>query len=158
MTDAAPLVTLAARPCTLYSLRIAPLWDGEDERIALDGSLEEIIATIDREQSIASLTGNNTRPMRFCILEQQDAIYLPGPQQTFYARERKPVWKVMVPASGIYRRETIMSCLDRSAGRNAEKYANVLYLYPQAGEFYTYANNEIRPVDGSIFVLRAQAR
>jgi hypothetical protein len=158
MTDAEPLVTLAARPFTLYSLRIVPLWDGDAERIELGSDLQAIIDTIVGEKSVKSLIGNDIKPMRMCMIEREEAIFLPGSQQTFYARERTPVWKVMVPASGIYSRETIMSCMGRGVGRNTEKYENVLFSYPKAGEFYTFANNEIRPVDESVFVIEHPAR
>src|SRR5512145_3242 len=132
MTDAEPLVTLEARPLTVYTLRIAPLWDGAAERIELGGNLQAIVATIVGEKSVKSLIGNDIKPMRVCMIEREEAIYLPGSQKTFYARERTPVWKVMVPASGIYSRETIMSCRARGAGRNIEKYENVLFNYPKA--------------------------
>jgi hypothetical protein len=158
MTDEAATVKLDARPFTLYWLRIVPLWDGEAERIELGSNLQEIVATIVREKSVGSLIGNDIKPMRFCQIEQEAAIHLPGPQQTFYARERTPVWKVMVPASGIYSRETILSCMARSAGRNVEKYENLLFHYPKAVAFYTCSNNEIRPVDESVFVIEHQAR
>lgn len=158
MTDEAPIVTLEARPFTLFSLRIVPLWGGEAERIELGSDLQGIVDTILREKSVGSLIGKDIKPIRFCLIEQEDAIYLPGSQKTFYARERTPVWKVMVPASGIYNRETIMSCMARSAGRNVEKYENVLFHHPRAVEFYTFSNNEIRPVDDTVFIIEHQAR
>ncbi len=158
MANQTPLVTLDVQPFTAYALKIVPLWDGEAERIELGNNLQQIVEAILRDRSVASLVGNEAKPMRLCLIEAEAAIYLPGTGQTFYARERTPVWKIMVPAAGIYRRETIMSCLDRSAGRNLEKYQNLLFHYPQAVEFYTAANNDIRPVDASVFVIEPQAR
>lgn len=158
MASEAPGVAVEVRQFTLYSLRIVPLWEGEDERIELGSDLQGIVDTIVREKSVASLTGSGLKPMRFCQLEQQEAITVVRAGTTFYARERTPVWKVMVPAAGIYSRETILSCLARRAGRNIEKYENVLFQYPQATEFYTFSTNEIRPVDASVFVIEQQAR
>lgn len=153
-----PTVSLKVRPFTLYSLRIVPLWEGEAEHIELGGSLQEIIAVIIREKSAKSLIGGESKPMRFCQIEQEDALYLPGSQKNYYARERSPVWKVMVPASGIYSRDTIISCIGRSAGRNVEKYQNVLFHHPKADAFYTYSGSEIRPVDESVFIIEQQVR
>lgn len=158
MADTEQIVTLEARPFTLYSLRIVPLWDGDAERIELGSNLQTIVDTILREKSVGSLIGNDIKPMRFCHIEQEEAIELIRSQKNFYARERTPVWKVMVPASGIYRRETILSCMGRGAGRNLEKYENVLFHYPTAAEFYTYSNHEIRPVDDTVFVIEHRAR
>lgn len=158
MADEEQVVTLEARPFRLYSLRLVPLWDGDAERIELGSSLQDIVDTIVREKSVGSLIGKEIKPLRFCVIEQEEVIYLLRSQQTFYARERIPVWKVMVPASGIYSRETIMSCMARSAGRNIEKYENLLFHYPKAGEFYTFSNNEIRPVDESVFVIEHRSR
>lgn len=158
MADKEPMVQLEACPFTLYSLRIVPLWDGDVERIELGSNLQEIVDTIVRGKSVGSLIGKEIKPMRFCMIEQEEAIYLPGSQRTFYARERTPAWKLMVPAAGIYSRETIMSCMDRSAGRNIEKYENLLFHYPKAGEFYTFSNNEIRPVDDTVFVIEHRTR
>jgi hypothetical protein len=156
--DETPTLCLDVCPFTLYSLRIVPLWDGEAEYIELGGNLQAIVDTIVREKSLGSLPGNDIRPMRFCQIEQEEALFLPGSHKTFYARERSPVWKVMVPASGIYSRDTIMSCIGRSAGRNVEKYESVLCHHPQAVAFYTYSSNEIRPVDESVFIIEQQAR
>lgn len=152
------LVNLEARPITLYSLRIVPLWEGEAECIALGDNLQRIIDRIMTDRSVTALLGNDVKPMRFCMIEQEEAIFLPDTQQTFYAREQTPVWKVMVPASGIYSRETIMSCIARGAGRNIEKYENVLFNHPGAEAFYTFSSNEIRSVDASVFVIEHQAR
>jgi len=158
MADEEQTVKLDARPFRLYSLRIVPLWDGDAERIELGSNLQDIVDTIVREKSLRSLIGNDIKPMRICMIEQEEAIYLLRSQKTFYARERAPVWKLMVPSSGVYSRETIMSCMARSAGRNIEKYENVLFNYPKAVEFYTYSSNEIRPVDGTVFVIEHHAR
>ena len=152
------LVNLEARPITLYSLRIIPLWEGEAECIALGDNLQGIIDRIVADRSVAGFLGNDIKPMRFCVIEKEEAIFLPRTQQTFYAREQMPVWKVMVPASGIYSRETIMSCVTRGAGRNTEKYQNVLFHHPRAESFYTFSSTEIRPVDASVFVIEHQAR
>lgn len=158
MTDEEPIVELEARPFTLYYLKIVPLWDGDAEHIELGSNLQEIIDTIVREKSVRSLIGKVIKPMRVCMIEQEDAIYLLRTQRTFYARERTPVWNVMVPVSSIFSRETILSCMTRNAGGNTEKYKNVLYHYPQAVEFYTSFNDEIRPVDNSVFVIEHQSR
>jgi hypothetical protein len=158
MTDEEPIVELEARPFTLYYLQIVPLWDGDAEYIELGSNLQEIIDTIVREKSVRSLIGKAIKPMRVCMIEQEDAIYLLRTQKTFYARERTPVWNVMVPVSSIFSRETILSCMARNAGGNTEKYKNALYHYPQAVEFYTSFNDEIRPVDNSVFVIEFQSR
>ena len=158
MTQEAPLITLEAHPLTLYALRVLPLWEGDAEIFELNGTLAEILDTITRERSVGRLVGQDRKPMRYCRLEQQEAIVLPRTRQTFYARERTPVWKVMVPASGIYSRETIVSCLSRSTGRNADKYANALYQHPKAEAFYTYSNSEILPLDETVFVIEHPAR
>ncbi len=152
------VVELEARQFTLYSLRIHPLWEGEAECIELGSNLQVIIDTIVRERSVSYFLGNNLKPMRFCQLEQEEAITLVRSGKIFYGRERTPVWKVMIPTSGVYSRETILSCMARSAGRNIEKYENALFNYPKAVEFYTFSNNEIRPVDESVFVIKHHAR
>lgn len=153
-----PIVELAVQPFTLYSLRTVPLWDGDDERIELGRNLQEIVAIIVREKSVKNFISKSTRPMRLCMIEQEEAIYLPHSQKTFYSRERRQVWKMMVPASGIYSRETILTCIARNDGWNIEKYQNVLYQYPQTGKFYTGTNDEIRPVDDAVFVIEQLAR
>lgn len=158
MTDDEKIVKLEVRPFTLYSIRIVPLWDGDAERIELDSNLQDIIDTIVREKSVRSLVGKDVKPMRVCMIEQQEGICLLPTQQNFYAKERIPVWKVMVPVSGIYSRETILSCMARNSGGNIEKYKNVLYHHPQAVEFYTNSNDEIRPVDDAVFVIEHPAR
>lgn len=158
MTEGASLVTLEARRFARYSLRIVPLWEGEVERLELGSDLQALIDTIVRERSIANLVGGDLRPMRFCQLEQQDAIELPDTGQIFYAQACTPVWKVMVPAAGVYSRETILSCMGRSAGRTIEKYENALFHAPLANAFYTYSSNEIRPVDATVFVIEHQGR
>jgi len=152
------IVNQEVRQFTLYSLRITPLWEGETECIALGENLQVIIDRIVADRSVAGFLGNDIKPMRFCVIEQEKAIFLPRTQQTFYAREQTPVWKVMVPASGIYSRETIMSCMARGTGRNTEKYENVLFNHPGAEAFYTFSSNEIRPVDASVFVIEHQTR
>lgn len=158
MTQEAPSLTLEVRPFTLYWLRVFPLWEGEAELFDVAGGLPEILDVIARERSVSHFLGHDRKPMRFCRLEEQQAISLVRERKTFYSRERVPVWKVMVPASGVYSRETIMSCLARNTGRNSDKYANVLFLYPKATEFYTYSNSEIRPVDENVFVIDQPAR
>ncbi|TLM67197.1 MAG: hypothetical protein FDZ69_04725 [Deltaproteobacteria bacterium] len=158
MTSANQIVTLTARPFTLYSLRIVPLWEGETEHFELGRDLQPLIDTIVRDRSIAGLVGGDLKPMRFCQLEQQEAIELPDTGRIFYARDRTPVWKVMVPAAGIYSRETILSCLARGAGRNVEKYESALFHAPMANAFYTFSSNDIRPVDATVFVIEHRER
>lgn len=158
MADADRIITYAVRPLTRYSLRIVPLWDGDAECFALDGSLREIVETIMREKSVTRLIGGDVRPMRFCVIEEEEAIEVPALGKTFHAREHTPVWKVMVPAAGVYSRETILSCLTRSAGRNTEKYGNALFRHPGAAEFYTFSKDEIRPVDDTVFVIEHPSR
>ena len=152
------LVELTARRFTLYSLRIFPLWEGDSESIALGSDLQSIIGRIIRERSVGHFLGREPRPMRFCQLEQEEAIYLIDAQKTYFEKRQTPVWKVMVPASGVYSRETIMSCMARGTGRNIEKYESVLFQYPKAVEFYTYSVSEIRPVDEAVFVIEHQTR
>lgn len=158
MLDKEMIVQLDVRQFSLFSLRIYPLWEGEVECVELGSDLQMIIDTILGERSVAHFLGSEFKPMRFCQLEQEAALTLVRSGKTFYERERTPVWKVMVPASGVYSRETILSCISRGAGRNVEKYRNVLYLYPKRLEFYTFSNNEIRPVDESVFVIEHRAR
>jgi len=158
MTDKDQIVKLEARPFTLYSLRIVPLWNGDAERIELGSNLQDIIDTIVGDRSIRSLVGKDIKPMRVCVIERQEAISLLPTQKKYYARERIQVWKVMVPVSGIYSRETILSCMARNAGGNIEKYKNALYNYPQAVMFYTNSSDEIRPVDDTVFVIEYPAR
>lgn len=158
MADVDQPVTVDVHPFALFSLRIFPLWEGDAERVELGDNLPEIIERIVREKSVAHLIGTGGKPMRYCRIEQEEALYLPRSQQTFYARERTPVWKVMVPASGVYRRETILSCIARGAGRNTDKYEEVLFRYPKSAEFYNFSNNEILPVDDTVFVIERHAR
>lgn len=158
MTESPALVTLQARRFARYALRIVPLWEGEIERIELGGSLQALIDIIVTERSIASLVGGDLKPMRFCQLEQQEAIELPDTGQVFYSQACIPVWKVMVPAAGVYSRDTILSCIGRSTARNVEKYENALFHAPLANAFYTYSNHEIRPVDATVFVIEHQGR
>ena len=158
MNKGSSLVTLQARHFARYSLRIVPLWEGEIERIELGSDLQALIDTITRDRSIADLVGGDLKPMRFCQLEQQEAIELPDTGQVYYAQACTPVWKVMVPAAGIYSRETILSCMGRGIGRNVEKYENALFHAPLANAFYTYSSNEIRPVDATVFVIEHQGR
>lgn len=158
MADAGQAVMLEVVPFTLYSLRIFPLWAEEPARIELGNDLAAIIDRIVNEKSIGSLIGGEMKPMRFCVLEQEEAIRLVLAQKIYYEKRQTPVWKVMVPSSGVYSRETILSCIARNAGRNVEKYENVLFNHPKATCFYTYSDNEIRPVDETVFVLDPSAR
>lgn len=157
MADAGQAVTLEVIPFTVYTLRIFPLWAEDSERIELGNDLAAIIDRIVNERSVASLIGHEMKPMRFCVLEQEEAIRLVFAQKTYYEKKQTPVWKVMVPSSGVYSRETILSCIARNAGRNVEKYENVLFNHPKATRFYTYSGNEIRPVDDTVFVLDPSA-
>ncbi|GEM_PF-5972168 len=158
MTAHDPFAIIAARPVTLYLLRLQPLWEGDAECIELGSDLQEIVARIERERSVTGLLGGELKPMRYCVLEVERALCVEATGDIFHARERTPVWKVMVPASGIYSRDTIHSCLGRGAGRNTEKYETALFHYPQAREFYTYSSSEIRPVDEGVFVLEQPGR
>jgi hypothetical protein len=153
MPDLGQTVTLEVVPFTVYALRIVPLWAEDPERIELGNDLATIISKIVNEKSVGSLIGHEMKPMRFCQIEQEEAILLVLAQKTYYEKIQTPAWKVMVPFSGVYSRETILSCIDRNAGRNIEKYQNVLFNYPKATRFYTYSGNEIRPVDDTVFVL-----
>ena len=158
MTDAGPTVMLEAVPFMVYSLRIFPLWSGDPERIELGNDLQQIVDRIVREKSVGGLIGHNLKPMRFCQLEQEAAIHLPHSQRTYYENRQTAVWKIMVPAAGLYNRETILSCIARNAGRYVEKYENALFSHPKAALFYTYSSNEIRPVDETVFVLEQHAQ
>ena len=152
------ITTTTVRHFTVYSLRIFPLWEGEPERIVLEGPLEELVARISREKSVAGLIGSELKPMRLCLLEGQEAVTLLPTGRTYFEPDYTPVWKVMVPASGIYPRETIRSCITRNSGRNTEKYENVLFNHPAAEYFYNFSPSEIRPVDETIFVIEHQPR
>ena len=157
MADAGQIVTLEVVPFTVYALRIFPLWAEDPERIELGNDLAAIIGRIVNEKSVGSLIGHEIKPMRFCQIEQEEALRLVLAQKTYYEKVQTPVWKVMVPSSGVYSRGTILSCIARNAGRNVEKYENVLFNYPRATNFYTYSGNEIRPVDDAVFVLDPSA-
>jgi hypothetical protein len=157
MADTGQPIMLEVVPFTVYALRIFPLWAEEPERIELGNDLAAIIDRIVNEKSVGNLIGGEMKPMRFCLLEQEEAIRLVLAQKTYYEKRQIPIWKVMVPSSGVYSRETILSCIARNAGRNVEKYENVLFNHPKAARFYTYSGNEIRPVDETVFVLEPSA-
>jgi hypothetical protein len=71
-------------PCTGYGS--FPFWDGEAERFELGSDLQETVATIVRERSLGSLIGKHLKPMRVCMIEQEEALCLLPSQKTFYAR------------------------------------------------------------------------
>jgi hypothetical protein len=158
MTGDDQTITLAVRQFKVYALRIFPLWEGDAECLPVAGDLDQIVATIVAERSVSRFLGSEVKPIKFCQLEEQDAVFLPATGKTYYDNRQTPVWKLMVPGANVYGRDTILSCIARNAGRNVDKYRNVLFAYPKAERFFTSAGGEIRAVDDSVFVLEHGGR
>lgn len=158
MTHQERVADLQARLFKVCFLRIYPLWSGDSECIELGHDLAGIIRRIEQDRSLHGLLQGEKPPMKYCQLEEEEALQIVGTGNIYYARERNPVWKIMVPKANIYRRETIQSCIMRNTGKNTDKYTSVLFCYPKATEFFTYSDNEIRPVDDGVFVVDTTSR
>jgi len=137
----------------VYYLRIFPLWGEDSESVELGKNLEEIINKIVGEKSLASFIGSEKRSFKLCQIEEEEAVFIAQSNKLFYSKERARVWKILVPRSGIYSRETIISCISRGAGSSVEKYKNALCDHQKISYFFTHPNGEIRPVDDSVFVI-----
>lgn len=149
---------LEIRQFRVYYLRVVPLATGDAEYIEIGNDLEDVIDRIVGEKSLQSILVSKKLPIRYCQIEEEEAIHVNHLNKTYYEGIRKPVWKFIIPAASIYGRETIESCILRNSGRNIDKYTNALDNYPKATRFFTFSSTEIRPVDDSVFVMDDNTR